>query len=73
MKISIYVKVHDIFETVLFCPIIEETNWMDKWLNFWFIEKPRSFWIDEIKSLLKQLLFVLCADYTLNTGIGNDA
>merc|ERR1719474_1769691 len=33
---------------VLFCPIIEETNWMDKWLHFWFSEKPRSFWIDEI-------------------------
>merc|ERR1712098_583835 len=39
---------------VLFCPIIEETNCMDNWMNFWFSEKPRSFWVDEIKSLLKK-------------------
>jgi len=39
---------------VLFCPIIEETNSMDNWMNFCFSEKPRSFWVDEIKSLLKK-------------------
>merc|ERR1712098_227460 len=29
---------------VLFCPIIEETNCMDNWMNFCFIEKHKSFW-----------------------------
>merc|ERR1712058_52541 len=39
---------------VLFCPIIEETNYMDNWMNFCFIEKHKSFWVDEMKSLLKK-------------------